>query len=708
VTSRRFIAAIFGPTIVVSALATACLAGDGPGYLPDETPKTPPDLGLDDGGFVKSDADPGDPFGIDGLSPSHGPFKGGTRAFIRGRGFSSKLRVFFGPNEATGDILASDPTRVAIDTPAGNPGFVDVRIRDEATSKERVLENGFYYDAFYAVPSTGATTGGTRIALTGSGTQWSAGTKVTIGGAPCDSVVVQSPTKIECVTPASTPGVKDITVITPDLASQQARDGFTYSDSTDGYRGGISGSAFSGRMKVLVFNSWFGTAIPGAEVIVGTNLKDGVRKQTGVNGVVEVADLPTGTPPTVTISAKCHQPYTFVDVPVDTVTVYLDPVLDLSCVELDPTTPGGGGGGGRFGGIVEGQLIFPGAGEFERVGWTTVPSPTRPTERRAAYAFSAASSPNGTFQLPPASEAVTPDSPGSSGFDYSVVVYPGNVTVYVVAGLEDRSFTPARFVPYSMGVVRGVSVPPQAAVQGVDVKMDILFDHQVTLAPTPPTPGVRGPDRLSSDIALTLGSVGYAILPAANRTVPLPFSGEIDFVGMPSLDKGIAGEQYVIGSVAATSADLARPASVVSRIRTTNANTPVVIGGFLGVPVPVQPSAGSWVADDTAQALPVKFDGASGSVDLTVVRVNSGAGLVAWTIVAPGAKKDFTVPDISKLPQIIEDGDLVWTHGLVRGGISTSFSVARIDDFKYETLRLGQLSPTAWSAYAIDSINGAY
>jgi hypothetical protein len=55
-----------------------------------------------------------------------------------------------------------------------------------------------------------------------------------------------------------------------------------------------------------------------------------------------------------------------------------------------------------------------------------------------------------------------------------------------------------------------------------------------------------------------------------------------------------------------------------------------------------------------------------------------------------------------------KDGKPEWTHGLVRGGIGSSFSVARIDDFKYEKLRLGQLSAPAWSAYAIDSVNGAY
>ena len=40
--------------------------------------------------------------------------------------------------------------------------------------------------------------------------------------------------------------------------------------------------------------------------------------------------------------------------------------------------------------------------------------------------------------------------------------------------------------------------------------------------------------------------------------------------------------------------------------------------------------------------------------------------------------------------------------------LGTTINVARIDDFKYEKLRLGQLSSASWSAYAVDAINGAY
>ena len=187
---------------------------------------------------------------------------------------------------------------------------------------------------------------------------------------------------------------------------------------------------------------------------------------------------------------------------------------------VDP--PSTGGSGGKFGGVIEGQLTFPGAAEFKRAGWTTVPAPNKPTERLAAYVFSAEGSPNNDFSLPPASSAITPESSGTNGYAYSIVVFPGNATIYVVAGIEDRSDTPARFTPYAMGIARGVSVPAQTRVPNVDIAMDILFDHQVTLAPVPPAPGPRGPDRFLARTAMTLGNAGFALLPGAVRIVPLP------------------------------------------------------------------------------------------------------------------------------------------------------------------------------------------
>ena len=166
--------------------------------------------------------------------------------------------------------------------------------------------------------------------------------------------------------------------------------------------------------------------------------------------------------------------------------------------------------------------MFPGGSEFSRTGWTTVPAPAKPTERRAAYVFEASDFSNTPFQLPAPSEAITPDTEGANGYKFSLVAYPGNVTLYIVAGLEDRSETPPRFVPYSMGIARGISLPAQTRVTGVDVRMNILFDHVVTVAPQPPVAGPRGPDRIATTFGLTLGASRYrrAAAQSARRSSP--------------------------------------------------------------------------------------------------------------------------------------------------------------------------------------------
>ena len=88
-----------------------------------------------------------------------------------------------------------------------------------------------------------------------------------------------------------------------------------------------------------------------------------------------------------------------------------------------------------------------------------------------------------------------------------------------------------------------------------------------------------------------------------------------------------------------------------------------------------------------------------GSVDLFLLNVQSGGGLVTWQIVAPGSVSDFDLPDLSTLPNDV---------GLVRGAIQTTAYAATIPSFDYGTLRYGQLSSGAWNAYAINSNVGSY
>ena len=677
----------------------ACLPGGGPPLLEEDDAGAGTSNGLEgDSGLLRSDVDLGDPFALYGLTPSHGKYTGGTAVRLAGRGFTTKLRVFVGNVEVP--TTAGDPTRALIETPPGPPGFVDVRIRDDATAKERILKKGFFYDSFVVDPDSGATSGGTRIKITNAGTPWKSPVTVTIGGAACGSVAEDTGKSVACVTPAGSPGAKDVAVIEADGTSTQARDAFTYNDSPDGYRGGLAGAALalSGRLRVLAFDQATGAPIPNAFAIVGGSATStGIRQKTSATGVTEFNGL--GSKATVTVAAKCHQPVTYVDVPVDTVTVYLPFVFDVACASLDGDPPSTGGNGGRFGGVVEGELLFPGGAEFQRTGWTTVPAPLRPTERRAAYVFEVTSSPNQPFQLPAASQAITPDAPGGAGYKFGLVVFPGNVSLYVIAGLEDRSETPPRFVPYAMGVARGISVPPQTRVTGIDVKMDILFDHQVTVAPQPPTPTQRGPDRFASTVAMTFGAQGFAILPRGMQVATYPVPATMPFIGVPSLDNGIAGEQYVLGGIAATGADLQRPASIVARVRTTNANDPVSLGGFLDIPVHGEPATGVWAGTH------VQFTGPTTGTptpnQLEVITMTSGNGLVAWTIAAPGGVTSFDLPDLHALP----GPDAV---GLIEGAIETTLRLGRIDSFSYGKVRQGQLAPTSWNAHAFDSLTGVY
>src|SRR5262249_32037029 len=199
------------------------------------------------------------------------------------------------------------------------------------------------------------------------------GTTVTIDGKPCADIEIASATKIECVTPPGTPGAKDIVVDPLDADPIQVRDGFTYSDSVDGYRGGLSGGAFAGRLKVLAFDSFLGKPIPGAFAIAG-DVNPKIARTQG-NGVVEIDDL-DGDKVTVTVAAKCFSPITFVDVPVDTVTVYLDPILDPACLSGDPGSPPGRQ---IFGGYIDGHLMFPGGNAVQRPRVDPGPCPPTPT-----------------------------------------------------------------------------------------------------------------------------------------------------------------------------------------------------------------------------------------------------------------------------------------------------------------------------------------
>ena len=116
-----------------------------------------------DAGPRRSDVDLGNPFALYGLAPSHGPFTGGTSARLTGRGFRRSCACSSVEQEVVDVSLATRPAPSSRRPPASPAGSMFM-IRDDATAKERVLKQGFFYDSFVVTPDSGATSGGTRIA----------------------------------------------------------------------------------------------------------------------------------------------------------------------------------------------------------------------------------------------------------------------------------------------------------------------------------------------------------------------------------------------------------------------------------------------------------------------------------------------------------------------------------------------------------------
>lgn len=74
-------------------------------------------------------------------------------------------------------------------------------------------------------PATGPAAGGTTITITGTG--FTMGTAVTVGGAAATAENLSSDTKLTCVTPSGTAGARDV-VVTTAGGSATKTGGFTY------------------------------------------------------------------------------------------------------------------------------------------------------------------------------------------------------------------------------------------------------------------------------------------------------------------------------------------------------------------------------------------------------------------------------------------------------------------------------------------------
>jgi hypothetical protein len=644
-----------------------------------------------EGGVGPGDAPEVRPHAVLGIDPPHGPFSGGTLTNLRGNGFGSDARVWFGDEEVDrAHIVVRDPQRLQVTSPPGSPGPTDVIVQNgNDTSTRSRLPGGFTYDDFYLEPPTGPTAGGTIVTVRSKEPLFDDETAIEVDLSPCEVVELVSEHELSCRTPPGTPGAKRVRA-TVDGGDDviDVLNAFTYVVSEDGFRGGLSGNTLDGTLNVLVLDDVTGNAVPGASVVVGADAGTATIVETDGFGTAVVSGAEVASKATVTIAKFCFQPVTFVDVPVERVTVYLKPVLSPVC-GADGNPPGGGGNPGK-GSSVTGEIVWPLDEELRETGWDSIPTPTREGEVKVAYVFRLTTRATDEFSLPSAINAITPDNQGETGYSFYFSTSPGNFTLYALAGIEDRSRTPYVFTPYAMGLTRGVAVGASETKRDVLLVIDVPLDHALSINASGPTPTERGPDRIQAKLAIQVGNEGYALLPNGKLSGLLPRSEPFSFVGIPPLAGTLTGARYVATASAVTGEAGGMPRSHVGLFATVTDTEPLGLGEFLELPRLEEPASSSaW----NGTVLRLGRVPGGPAADLTVVDVSSGGDLVTWRIVAPGAPDEIRVPDLGALA-----GDV----GLVRGPITIQVNAATVDSFSYGALRNRQLEPRGWRAYAQD------
>ncbi|WP_375778274.1 IPT/TIG domain-containing protein [Bradyrhizobium sp. ma5] len=170
---------------------------------------------------------------IASISPTSGPAAGGTSVTIAGGSFSTATAVRFGAVNATSFVINSSERITAV-APAGT-GTVDITVTNPSgTSFASPVDRYTYVGSAPTVtsisPTTGPTSGGTTVIITGTGL--TAATAVTFGATPATGFTVNSSTQIAATSPAGT-GTVDITVTTAvGTSATSAADRFTFATTT--------------------------------------------------------------------------------------------------------------------------------------------------------------------------------------------------------------------------------------------------------------------------------------------------------------------------------------------------------------------------------------------------------------------------------------------------------------------------------------------
>lgn len=621
----------------------------------------------DDAGMVDSNVDvPPDSMPIDSadtagpelslvaVEPNRGPFRGGTRAILRGTAFTDATLVTFG-GTAADSITLLDQEQLEVVVPPGT-GSVDVVVSEDDASA--TLANGYTYESIAVTPPVGSLAGGTLVFVEVADVALSESDSVSFDGSPCTDVTVDA-TRISCRTPAGTLGPVEVSVMHAE--GTIVADAFEYIDPIIP-SGGVGGGPIERNIDLTVLDAVSSEPVADAVVMLGDDESSALRAQTNTDGRVTLSAPDLVGPVSLHVGKLCYETTSFIGMNARRATVLLTPWTSPSCPEVPEPED-------EVPATVTGELVWgdPSTGPHP---WANVP-PAGDGEARVAYVLAArrvARVPN-----PPSEARVTEADAGAAGYSFSVVAPAAGDAVFALAGVENSST--GEFAAYVMGVVGDLALASGETRENVDIAMDIPLDRQVQVQLTGlPEPVRTGPDRFEVTLAPRLGE---AVLFRESHASRIGAFSELRFVPEPPLEGVLASASYDLIAAWATGADGGHP----NTTRFVRATRPTAAGftvdDFMSIPQPISPEFGGRLAVDRT----FRWD-ETGGADIALVELIGADGNPTWRAIVRGDLRAARIPDLSAfgVPDVPE-GFFTWRLAVVR------VPDLEFDQLLYSTLR---------------------
>ncbi len=231
-------AAITNPNVTIGTTSVDLCSGsyNGANLSQDQRGVSRPATSCSAGAYQYIPPPPPAP-SITSISPTTGSTSGGTTVTITGDNLSGVAYVFFGSTEATSFTVISS-TEIQATSPAESAGAVNMTVTSPGGTSPVTSADQFTYTSPTPTPqpptvtaispTSGPTSGGTKVTITG--TNFVTGATVKFGSLTATAVTFNSVTSITATSPAESAGTVNVTVTTPGggTSAISTADQFTY------------------------------------------------------------------------------------------------------------------------------------------------------------------------------------------------------------------------------------------------------------------------------------------------------------------------------------------------------------------------------------------------------------------------------------------------------------------------------------------------